>query len=354
MDTNSLLFSAAIAAYMDSENSGTDNNPSTPEETGLKELIVCLARELPEFSLRTPDKMYFLFDKLELFIGQTRYNDPFAIVEKIPDNPVFHMLYFCLDDGKVKIYTDYSVKSIAKVSTPSMLNVLKQSGTTFFTNADKRYLDEQRHVVHLPYRNGTYELTVDLAKNLQIDEKTIIAFNPETNMFEFTNHYQDYDLVFGQDYYGAETNTIKMDVSAHRIAANIKISQAFDNIIKQTDDGIYAVAKNAVPVQEFQSWKTSFQDYKAKMEYYLAQLIDKIEQEGEIGLENLNNKITEAIQAVIPEAQDGFSRMDDIAENIDNLEARCKRYSDQRFDEAFAELKALLESGSSSETWTGI
>ena len=35
MDTNSLLFSAAIAAYMDSENSGTDNNPSTPEETGL-------------------------------------------------------------------------------------------------------------------------------------------------------------------------------------------------------------------------------------------------------------------------------------------------------------------------------
>ena len=66
MDTNSLLFSAAIAAYMDSENSGTDNNPSTPEETGLKELIVCLARELPEFSLRTPDKMYFLFDKLEL------------------------------------------------------------------------------------------------------------------------------------------------------------------------------------------------------------------------------------------------------------------------------------------------
>ena len=174
----------------------------------LKTLKVCLSSELPLITERDPNTIYFLYDKLLVFLGQSLYNDPYAIVEAIPENPVFNMLYFDLSDGKVKAYIDYSITEIAEVETPEQLEILKQSGTTFFVNSEKRYLDLRRRTVTLPYQNGTYMLTVDLANNLKFDENTVLGFNPETNCFEVIGKYDDFDMVFTRRYRDLDTHTV--------------------------------------------------------------------------------------------------------------------------------------------------
>ena len=156
----------------------------------LKTLRVCLSSELPELLNRDPNFIYFLYDKLTVFLGQSIYSDPYAVVEAMPEAPINGMLYFVMD-GTVQVYIEYSNKVIGQIENEDQLELLKKAGTTFFVNSEKRYLDLSRRIVTLPFQNGTYELTVSLANNLKIDKDTVIGFNPETNHFEMIGKYQE-------------------------------------------------------------------------------------------------------------------------------------------------------------------
>lgn len=308
-------------------------------DDNLKTLRVCLSSELPELSNRDPNYIYFLYDKLLLYIGQSLYNDHYAIVEKEPEYPITGMLYFILD-GKVKIYIDYIWETIAQIENDEQLEILKQSGSIFFVNAERRYLDLQKRTITLPYSNGTYELTVSLAKDLKIDENTIIKFNTETNEFEIVGNIQDHDMVFTRDYIGKETASITTEVSEHRVSSEIKLSRAFDNILKIIPgEGLYADASGKVTKEEFRSWVSKYQDYKANMEYYLKDLNDQINGSlGSVSEKAVSSKIQTALQEVYPEINSILLNLDSMYKKFEEIEERSKTYTDEAFQKAYDEI----------------
>ena len=297
----------------------------------LKTLKVCLSEELPLITERDPNTIYFLYDKLLVFLGQSLYNDPYAIVESMPENPVFNMLYFDLSDGKVKAYIDYSVTEIGEIENQEQLEILKQSGTTFFVNAEKRYLDLRRRTVTLPFQNGTYELTVSLANNLKFDENTVIGFNPETNCFEVIGKYDDFDMVFTRRYRDEDSHTVDTHVSEHKISADIKISKVEGNILRIHTDGLYASTGDKVTQERFDSLVKSFRDYRTDMEEYLNNLAERIN--SSIGSGTLGERIQTALEKVYPEIDQALADYEEFAAKFDGLEDRLKTYIDDTFDE---------------------
>jgi hypothetical protein len=305
-------------------------------------LRVCLSSELPLLADRKPNYMYFLYDKLILFVGQSLYNDPYVIAEDVPEEPVNGMIYICLD-GFVKVYVDYTITKIAEIESSDQIEILKKAGTAFFVNAEQRYLDLRRRIITLPYQNGTYELTVSLANDLKIDKDTVIGFNPETNTFEIIGNRQDYGLVFSKGYEGKDSDTVKTEVDEHTIRSELKISRAYDNMIKVTDDGIYANADTKVTKKQFESWTSQFAEYKSYMEAFLRDLVDKIDDSQDIVSEDsINKRIHEALLEVYPEIDKALEQLDEMASKFDGIESRSKAYTDESFDNAKSELSGLI------------
>ena len=310
----------------------------------LKTLKVCLSNELPLLSDRDPDIIYFLYDKLTIFIGQNMYYDPYAIVETVPENPVTGILYFTLDDGKVRVYVDYEMVEIAKIENKEQLEILKQSGSTFFINSKRRYLDLNRRIVTLPFQNGTYELTVSLANDLIIDKDTVIGFNPETNMFEIIGDKYDHDLLFIKDYYGENTSTIETKIDdGHRIISEAKISKGYNNIIKIVNDGLYADISDRVSKEEFDNLVVSYKEYKTYMEHYLNCLQSKIDDGIKIiSPESISKRILEALENVYPEINDTLESFDKLYAQFEGIERRSKIYADEKYQDAYNELREVV------------
>ena len=311
----------------------------------MKTLRVCHSRDLPSIESRDSNFIYFLYDKLEVFLGQNYYSDPYAIVESYPyDNIVAGMLYFCLDDGYVKAQVNLIDTKIALIESEEQLEILKQAGTTFFVNAERRYLDTRTRCISLPFANGTYELTVSLAADLKINENTVIGFNPETQEFEIIGDIQDFDLVFSRDYKGKDTNSVKTNVEDHKISGDIKINPAYDNIIKETPDGLYATVNDRVTSTVFEHWTEQFVGYKDNMEAFILELADLIERAEEIiSSDTIARKILAAVEAIYPEIDDALENYDEYAEKIDQIDQDIRDYADQQFDNAVAEINAKID-----------
>lgn len=312
----------------------------------MKTLRVCHSEDLPSIHDRDINYIYYLYDKLEVFLGQNYYSDPYAIVETYPtdNNVVAGMLYFCLDDGYVRAQVNLETTEIAKIESDEQLEILKQAGTKFFVNADRRYLDVKTKLITLPFRNGTYELTVSLANDLKIDENTVIGFNPVTQEFEIIGDIQDYDLVFSRKYKGIETNTIKTNVEDHKISSDVKLNPAYDNIIKETPYGLYASVNDRVSSTVFEDWIDRFLEYKDDMETFIIELADLIEEAEEIiSTDAISRKILESLEQVIPEIDTYLENYDHYAQEIDNFETEIRDYADQRFTSALAEVQEQID-----------
>ena len=312
----------------------------------MKTLRVCHSEDLPSIHDRDINYIYYLYDKLEVFLGQNYYSDPYAIVETYPtdNNVVAGMLYFCLDDGYVRAQVNLETTEIAKIESDEQLEILKQAGTKFFVNADRRYLDVKTKLITLPFRNGTYELTVSLANDLKIDENTVIGFNPVTQEFEIIGDIQDYDLVFSRKYKGIETNTIKTNVEDHKISSDVKLNPAYDNIIKETPYGLYASVNDRVSSTVFEDWIDRFLEYKDDMETFIIELADLIEKAEEIiSTDTISRKILESLEQVIPEIDTYLENYDHYAQEIDNFETEIRDYADQRFTSALAEVQEQID-----------
>ena len=305
----------------------------------LKKLRVCLSKDFPLYEDRSPSYIYFLYDKLEVYVGQAPYHDQYVICEEMPHDPVVGILYFDLSDGYAKVYTDYTVREVAKVETDEQLDILKEAGTMFFVHSERRYLDLQRRIITLPYQNGTYELTVSLANNLKIDKDTVIAYNPETNQFEITGNINNADIIFGNGYYGSKGNTANVTVEEHKISAQVKLSPAYDNMLKFLSDGLYANASDRVTKKEFESWKKNFQEYKISMEKYLKDLESQIGQSASLVSEaTIDKKIHEALVEVYPTIDAALASFDEMASQFEGIETRVKTYTDSTFNAAKTEL----------------
>lgn len=318
----------------------------------MKTLRVCHSRDLPSIESRDSNFIYFLYDKLEVFLGQNYYSDPYAIVETYPfDNVVAGMLYFCLDDGYVKAQVNLVDTKIAHVESDEQLEILKQAGTTFFVNAERRYLDTRTRCISLPFRNGSYELTVGLAADLEIDENTVIGFNPETQEFEIIGDIQDFDLVFSRDYKGKNTSSVNTNVEDHKISGDIKLNPAYDNIIKETPNGLYATVNDRVTSVVFENWTETFKAYKTAMDAYIADLADLIEEAEElISSDTIARKILEAVEQVYPEIDEALANYDTYAQKIDEIDEEIIDYADNKFNESVLELNETIENAT-ADPW---
>ena len=311
----------------------------------MKVLKVLHSQDFPPMQDRDPNVIYFIYNALEIWFGQNWYTDPYLVCDNDPTEPIEGMLYFILANGKVKYYTEYALKTIAEIESPDMLDLLKkQGGSYFFVNADKRYLDIQKRIITLPYRNGEWDLTLNMANNIQLTEDTAIGFNPETNCFDISATKYDYDLVFMRDYRGTETDTAITRVEEHSIKTDVKVSRTYGNIIKTFDDGIGAIVAGKVSKDEFNQWKNEFYDYKANMDGLLADLTARVEEiEQEISPELITQKIHEALVEVYPLIDQSLIKYQEIVESIDGLIEESKEYTNMRFEEAVAEIKYVID-----------
>lgn len=317
----------------------------------MKTLRVCHSRDLPSIQDRQINFIYYLYDKLEVFLGQNYYSDPYAIVETYPSDPIPAMLYFCLDDGYVKASVNLEDTNIAKIESDEQLEILKQAGTKFFVNSDRRYLDVKRKLITLPFNNGTYELTVNLANDLKINENTVIGFNPETQEFEIIGDIQDYDLVFSRRYRGKDSDSITPIVDDHTISGEVKVSAMYDNIIKSTKDGLYASVNDRVSSEVFKDWIERFKTYKEDITEFIEEIADLVERAEEIiSGDSITRKILNALQAVYPEIDNALENYENYAQEIDSIEQEIKTYSDTQFENSNRELSEMI-TNATNDPW---
>lgn len=316
----------------------------------MKVLKVLHSQDFPPVQDRDPNVIYFLYNKLEIYFGQNWYTDPYLVCDNDPTDPIDGMLYFILSNGKVKTYSDYMLITIAEIESPDMLDLLRtQGGSYFFVNADKRYLDIQKRIITLPYRNGEWDLTVDMANNIQLTEDSAIGYNPETGCFDISATKYDYDLVFSREYRGVETLTAKTEVESNSIKTDVKISSEYGNIIKVFNDGIAAIISGKIPYDEFNRWKTEFYDYKAAMEGFMADLEGRVERVEElISPQSLTAKIHEALIEVYPLIDESLARYEELIAQINSVIVDSKNYTDEQYSIAVNTLREIIEH---SEYW---
>ena len=295
----------------------------------LRTFRVCTSKQLPISSQRSSSFIYFTYDTLIVYLGQVKYSDPYAIIETLPKDPARGVMYFCLDTGLVKFKDDLEVNTLAKIESDDQLEILKQSGTMFFYNARSRYLDKQTKTVSLPYQNGTYELTVALANELKINENTVIRYNTDTNQFEISGDIEDYGQLNTHGYSGKNTSTATTTVVDGKISTEVKVSKAYDNLLKNTSGGLFVSATDKVSREEFEGLRSNYQDYKGTLEYYL-KTIQAVAAAGQdlVNRDSINAKIAKALEDAYPDIDKAVKNYDELSADIKGIEGRSKEYTD--------------------------
>ena len=301
----------------------------------LRTFRVCTSKQLPISSQRSSNFIYFTYDTLIVYLGQVKYSDPYAIVETLPKDPARGVMYFCLDTGLVKFKDDLEVNTLAKIESDDQLEILKQSGTMFFYNARSRYLDKQTKTVSLPYQNGTYELTVALANELKINENTVIKYNTDTNQFEISGDIEDYGQLNTHGYSGKNTSTATTTVVDGKISTEVKVSKAYDNLLKNTSGGLFVSATDKVSREEFEGLRSNYQDYKGTLEYYL-KTIQAVAAAGQdlVNRDSINAKIAKALENAYPDIDKAVKNYDELSADIRGIEGRSKEYTDTETNKA--------------------
>lgn len=319
----------------------------------MKVLKVCTSEFFPIVSMRDDNVIYFVYDKMSIYLGKNFYSDPFCVVEKMPDNPIEGMLYITLD-GKVKTYLDYKIIDIAETTESSEIEALKLAGTYYFMKAEYRYLDLQTRTIQLPYQNGNYELAVSVAANLMIDKNTIIRFNPSTNRFEIDGVYNDESNNTGEgigNYRGVDSNTISTKIVGDSIKSEIIVSPEAGNLLHILDNGLYANLDDVTTSAEFNDFVKVYTSYKSDLDTLIIDLKDTLGTiDEDISSETIGNKILEALENYKPTINDMFSNYDYIAAELEKIRSDAVEYTDQSFEDAKEEVLDFLNRNLSN-TW---
>ena len=303
----------------------------------MKVLRICNSENLPSYSNRDDNYIYFTYDNLNIYIGKsTQYAGLYALVETLPeigpiDKPVEEMLYITLD-GNVNTYHkddgDWTV--IGEIEDASQLEYLEKAGTTFLLKSGHKYIDFQRKVLCLPYQHGEFQLSVNLDKPIMIDNQTIIVFNPETGKFEIDGgRYYD---EFGRNpeimkYTGVTTNTVNTFIQNDHIHADVRISPKVGNIIETRTDGLYVGERRFASLDEFNDLVTRT---RAEMSAYVRYMndIQAAMQEVDITLtdQTLQDKIEDLMSVYIPQIEEIVENFEEEIEHFHELEEDLTEY----------------------------
>lgn len=281
-------------------------------------LRVCKSEDLPQIHNRERNYIYFLYDKMVLYLGQNYYSDPFCIVDEVPEaiDAVEELLYITLS-GDVKIKYNNEISTIGGIEDPDQLALLRKAGTVYFMRAESRYLDIQKKVLVLPYQNGSFQLSVSLPDNIKIDENTVIRYNPESGKFEVDGNYHeeinDKESILS-NYKGEETNTIQVIIKDNSVRANLKISDNPGNILKVQNNGLYANTGNCATREDLNKVAQIYRNYKNEVNSMQEMLNNKLTEGGFDLPENI-------IESKVHDALVGYSStIDELIESYNDIE----------------------------------
>lgn len=309
----------------------------------MKTLVVCLSSDLPFYTLRDSNTIYYVYNKLVVYNGQVPYTSPYSIVDGMPENPVGNLLYIDVSDGTVKIFDDYTVVTIATVGSEEMLDVLKQANTILYYDSKEQYIDKTTRMLVIPYTNGVYNLVVDIPGDLLYNENTITKYNPDTGQFEIYGETFNEDPLETSGWHGHETDTVNVVANDGTIVANAKISKADNNIIRALSDGLYAYPHNAITQEEFDSWKSSYEEYKSLLEYYLNIINEALEDaQGMINPEVIDKKIKDTLDTMYPVIDEAIANYEQLSEKVDELFEYAQEYSTEKMAAAVEYLEDLV------------
>lgn len=294
----------------------------------MKTFRVCLSSELPSEMDRSPDYLYFAYDTLELYSGQNYLEDNFAIVEEIPEEEVYGMIYILNTDGSVHRIVDYADTKIAEIEDPEQIEILKKAGTMFYVNARHRYIDSQRRVLTLPFNDGSYELNVSTKKETVYDNNTILKYNTETERFEIYSDTSEDFIDFSKPFRGSTTNSVEIKLESSRIVGNVRISETEGNMLRVASDGLMIPSGEYVPKAVFDRWVASVLSIKTELEH----ILDVIQEELEalidiVDPENLHRLIMEILEEKYPDIDTALENYDEYVANLDSLEDSLITYA---------------------------
>lgn len=303
---------------------------------------VLKTEDLPPVTERKASYIYFVYDKMELYLYQSYYADPFCIVETLPDKDhiVENMLYITLE-GKLYTYTSYTIKEIGHVEElvdgegvydPAQLEILRQAGTTYFMNAESRYLDPQTCTLQLPYKNGNYQLSLNLANDLVIDEDTIIKYNPNTNQFEIMGKEYQYpdELKNINKYKGFVTDTVSTYIDGYTFRSDVNISNSEGNGVEVRPDGLYVDVSLFASQERYEKLIVAFDQYKSIIDHYIIQLRDGIkEATGAVTGETISQMILDALEnykndidLMVEGYENLYNRIGIMEDEVDNFDVK--------------------------------
>lgn len=310
-----------------------------------KILRVCNSENLPPILERSNSYIYFVYDKMSIYLGQNFYSDPFCIVEQLPPDPIPGMLYITLD-GLVKTYYDSKEITIGIIESDDQLQYLLEAGTIYFMKAEYRYLDRQTRLLNLPFQNGNYQLSVQSANNLKIDENTVIKFNPLTDRFEISGTLEEYpwETVNNNGYIGEESSSIRTTVNNNSIKADLKISDEIGNILKIYGNGLYANIGEIATEDQIKNLALEYENYRTYVEAKMKELRDEMDEKGfNLTPDSLAEKIMNALEEYKPTIEEMFANYDYINEQLGFLRDSTTNYADEKIEEAKAEIIEYIQ-----------
>ncbi len=309
-------------------------------------LKVLTSQELPVPASRDKRYMYFVYDKMLLFLYQSRYSDPFSIVEELPeiDIMVENMLYITLDGY---LYTRFA-RSIVQLGNvelvdgspdPAQLAILRKAGTMYFMNAESRYLDTQTRLLQLPFQNGNYQLSLSLARENMIDNDTVIKFNQETNQFEIMgNEFQPFKWL--KDIYRYATITTQsistyLEAGFNAIRSEVNISDDPSNGLQVLSSGLFVNTSDFIDTERYQALVEAFYAYKHIIDGYVDELKTAIQNIIiTISPQSIDDKIDEALTAYYSEMLTMINNYNSFSTILDNLETAVYQETDARITAA--------------------
>ena len=306
-----------------------DNIIVSPTQRTLK---IVKSQDFPQPANRNKNYLYFIYDKMMMVLYQCRYTDPFCVVDELPDNSVLvtNMLYITLS-GYMYTYANESVISLGTVEKkngvidPDQLAILRQVGTIYFMNAESRYLDMQTRRLELPYQNGSYQLSLGLAKDILIDNNTVIGFNPNTNQFEVLATEIHPDRWLENLYTYRTLNSPSVDFSIEEgfnaIRAKINVSDQYGNGIEIVPGGLYVDVDRLAELKNYNNMVFCFMNYKIIVDSYVNQLRDAVQRVIEsVSKETISEEIANTLEDYKPTIFQMFDKYEELSDRIEDLE----------------------------------
>lgn len=293
----------------------------------MKTLKVCLARDLPVESDRLSNYLYFTYDDLKLYSGQNYIEDNFAIVDEIPEDQVYGLIYILNTDGSVHKLVDYADEKIAEIESEDQIEILQKAGTMFYVNSRHRYLDKQRRVLTLPFNDGNYELNASTKKEDVFDENTILKFNTETNRFEVYADTSEDFIDFSKPLRGSTTNTVITEVNGARLFAKVRLSKEVNNMLKSSSDGLYVASSDYVTKEVFDEWSRDVFDIRATC----YEILNRIKRELDevtalVTPEYIEQKIYDVLEDKFGDIRTALDNYDTYVAQLDELENQIVTY----------------------------